>query len=912
MSGISVSTGLISGLDFEALANSLISRRQSEIDRLGARVTLFDAKKTGISILEANLLTLSASASSLSSESTYQNLSVSNPDSDTLKVTTDSGAVTGTYKFQAVRKAAAHQAVSKGYANTEQKPGTGTLVISRGGELNQKTLLETLNDGSGVRRGSIRISDRAGSQAVIDLSSALSVDDVITKINENVDVAVTASTSNGSIVLTDTSGSTSTSLSVIDLNGGKTAEDLGINKSVASSSFQGDSVYEIQSGFTLEQINDGNGLNRVTGAPDLKITLTDATELEINLDDAVTLNDVVQAINSHDDNGGKLTATITSGRLVLTDSAAGGGTLTAEDLNGSTVLRPLGLDATASGNVLTGNRLGAGLNSVLLRNLNGGSGISEKGSIAITNRAGLTATIDLSNVDSLDEVISAINTAVDDGSSTAMQLTASINKTGTGIVIEDKTGSTASNLVIADVATGTVAADLGITLDAAQTTIDSGSLNLRYVNESTSLENYSPDGTPVSTGEFQITDTDGNVGIISLTSSVKTVGDIITRINANSSISVTAALNETGDGFVLIDEAGGAGTLKVEEFSGGSTAADLRLLGDSVTGTDSKQRVSSRIATVIEIEEEDTITSIVEKINAFGGLAGASIFDDGSQFNSTRLSLSSSTTGSAGRLVIDDGGLNLDFGTVIQGEDAVLKLGDDPSSAFLLVSSSNLFQDVVTGVDVEILDTSSTISEVVLQKDTAGIKTGIQSLVSGFNQLITTAGSLSKFDAGTNESGILQGETFVLRMLSRLDRTITARNGDIDAKVRSMSDLGVRIGKEGKLTIDQAKLSDALLNNPDAVEKFFIDANNGIAEKIKGTLDSFTNVTDGSFAIEKRTIDTSIAGIDQRIEDLTVLMESKRSRILLQFIKMESAIGQLQSQQTALAAFTPLKPRTSS
>jgi len=119
-------------------------------------------------------------------------------------------------------------------------------------------------------------------------------------------------------------------------------------------------------------------------------------------------------------------------------------------------------------------------------------------------------------------------------------------------------------LVIQDVGTSTLAAQLGIAIDEAQDSVDSGRLNLRYVNESTSLENYAPDGGGIGEGTIRIVDSAGNDAFIQITDSVKNIGDVIQRINIASGISVHAELNETGDGFVLIDEAGGSEALRVE------------------------------------------------------------------------------------------------------------------------------------------------------------------------------------------------------------------------------------------------------------------------------------------------------------------------------------------------------------
>jgi flagellar hook-associated protein 2 len=185
---------------------------------------------------------------------------------------------------------------------------------------------------------------------------------------------------------------------------------------------------------------------------------------------------------------------------VLTDNAGGGGTLTVTNINSAAAVEALGLDNAAVGNTLTGDRLLAGLGSKLVRNLNGGQGITTPGSITVTDRSGLTATLDLSGAESLDEVLTAINGAVDDTTSAALSLTARYNSLGTGIEVVDSSGATASNLIIADVGGGSVAADLGLTVDAAQTSIDSGGLGVRRVGQQTLLSDFTADGEAVDAG----------------------------------------------------------------------------------------------------------------------------------------------------------------------------------------------------------------------------------------------------------------------------------------------------------------------------------------------------------------------------------------------------------------------------
>jgi flagellar hook-associated protein 2 len=905
VTGIRTGIGLFSGIDIGGLTEQLIAAQRAPARRLESRVASFQAVDFGLQALEANVLTLSTSVSTLGEKSTFDSLKVTNSSPSQLSVSTTPSAAIGNYAFKTLQLASTEQRLSKGFANSDsQKIGEGTIAISQGGELFTSTRLDTFNGGGGIQRGSIKITDRSGAAATVDLSNAFTIDDVLTAINDATGIAVTASTSGGSLVLTDTSGSTSSDLIVEEVGTTSTAADLGILQSVTADSLTGSDVYYLTEDFTLDQLNDGNGVFKTEGSADLKITALDATEIEVDLDEVFNLTELIDAINSHEDNGGKVTASLSNGQLVLTDSTGGGGSLTVEDINGAAVVEGLGLDNAAVGNTLTGDRLLAGIGSRLLRNLNGGQGISTPGQITITNRLGRLATIDLSAAESLDEVLTAINTAISDSGSKAMQLTARVNDAGTGIEILDETGATASNLIVADVGGGTTAADLGIVIDDAVTTVDSGSLSLRRINESTSLSDYAPDGGPISTGSFLIIDSDGNQASISITSSVETIGDVLQRINAASGIDVTASLNETGDGFVITDNAGAAGTLEVQEV-GGTVAEDLRILGEGVVGGGGNQEISSRKQTVITIDADDTLDTLVEKINSESPELTAAVINDGSSFNAFRLSLTSRESGAAGQYLIDTGNLDLGLTVATEAQDSLLQIGASIATSFLRSSSDNQFSDVVTGISVTANEVSSTAAQISVTRDTSKVTTALDSFVASYNNFIRTKDVLTKFDEDPAERGALQGQGVVLRIESRLNGLINRQFGSTGG-VRSLSDLGIRIVAGGNLEFDQDVFNDAVAADPNAVREFFLTSGAGAADGLEDRLDSLTDTVDGLFTTERNSVQNTIDSLTDRIEQIDSLLAVRQERLLQEFINMERVIGQLQSQQDALSALSSI------
>lgn len=931
MGTISSGVGLVSGINYTNLITALTANNQGQISILQAEVTTAQNQQTGLNSLSANLLSLSTSAQTLGNKSTYGAQAVNNSDTSQLNVTLGTGAVNGNYGFTALQQAQTQQVASQGFSNaTTQTLGTGTITIAPGGSVDSKTLLSQLNNGAGVQAGSIQITDRSGKTATINLSAATTIDDVVADINKNSQISVNASIQGNHLVLTDTSGSTAGNLTVSDVDGNHVAEDLGIDNSLASSTLTGNDVYQVTGDFQLSQINDGNSISTTTGQPTIQISLTDpgSTKVDVNLNGAVTLNDVVNDINNSQSNNGKVSASIANGRLVLTDLTGGGGTgaLTVTDIDGGSATAQLGLNATASGNVLTGNSLGADMNSVLLRNLNGGQGITQLGQITLTDRTGTTATVDLSGAQSLDQVIDAINGATSSGG-TKLQLTASVNAAGNGIRINDTSGSTASNLVIADDAGSTAATQLGIAVNAAQNSVNSGSLNLQYVNGATSLSSFAVGGTVVP-GSFAIVDSNGGESIVNVTSNITTVGQLIQQINNASGANVTAQLNNTGDGIELIDHAGGTQQLQVEEVGGGATASNLRLLGTGTTGAGGQSTLSAREATVINVTSSDTLNSIVTKINAANSGMTASVINNGGSITPMQLSLQANASGAAAAELVDSSGLGLNFSTLVQGQNAVLNVGTSPASGYNLTSSTNQFNNAVTGLNVTVQKVDGQTAQVSVTQDVSQISTALQNFVSAFNTLASTENTQTAYDASTNTTGALEGDPIVFQLQSALSTVINGSYGGQSGTISSLADLGITFDGNGNLQLDQTTLNNVLTNNPSAVANFFQTATTGFAAQLSNVITRFTDKTNGQLTIEANEKQDTINNLNDRITALQNMLATEKTNLTNQFANLESTLSSLNQQQaivnqvlagqsstssaTNTAASTPLATGTAS
>jgi flagellar hook-associated protein 2 len=582
MAGITSTTGLITGIPIQDTVDKLIAAASKPKDNLTARNTDLQSQQAATAQLSALVSAFQFEINTLKSGGVFDSKSVTSSNTDVLTAALQKGGkpAAGTYNFRTLQTASADHLVSNAFSSVADLADSGTLSFGFGGFINTGINLNQLNGGNGVTLGSLRITDRAGKTATVDLRAARTVDDVLTAINSTQGIDVTASTDGDSIKLTDNTGE-SGNLKVQELSGGHTAADLGLTGiNVAANSATGTDIYSIGANTNLSTLNDGKGVELNSAGNDLYVTLADGTSTNIDLGSSTTVGGVLTAINAASPT--KLSAAISADgrRIVFTDHTTGGGTFAVTDAGTSKTAEDLGLTTTAASGTINGARLVSGLSDSLLSSLRGGTGVGTLGDISVTNRNGISSTVQLANAETVGDVVKAIN-------SQATGVAAAVNSSRNGIVLTDTTGGTVSNLVVGN-ADGTNSADaLGVSINSAVTSVDSGSLARQTVSRATLLSSLK-NGAGIDLQDISITDSAGHVGAVDLNTlghEAKTVGDVIDRINASTSTKVEARIDDTGDGIVLIDKAGGTGSLTVGEVGTGTTAADLKLLGKGVTKT---------------------------------------------------------------------------------------------------------------------------------------------------------------------------------------------------------------------------------------------------------------------------------------------------------------------------------------
>jgi len=903
MGTISTNTGLISGLDFGSIIDQLLAIEGRPKQLVQEEIALLNSRQVAYQEVNAKLLATKLSIDSLVSPTSFNATSSNNSNENVLKISSGASTPPGSYQFTVDQLVSTQQTISRGFSDDNStEVGVDTQLTFEFGDarLAHDTKLSALNGGEGINRGSIRVTDRSGASTVVDLSRATRASDVIDAINEADGVNVTASLTADGFQIDDNTGLTTGNLAIADVGISETATSLGLAQSVAADTLTGDAVNTLGLNTALSSLNDGNGVRRASGLADFQIVSSGST-FSVDLAEAKTVGDVLDAINDHADNN-DVTAAVNGSRIELT----GAPDIAVTAQNDSLAAFDLGIEKSTTTGTLAGDRILASLGSRLLKSLNGGYADGKTqlsaGQVSIEVNGGGPTVIDLSAAESVKDVIDRIN-------SFGLGVTASINEAGHGITL---TGNEGDQIDIADV-TGNLASFLNLEGSFNEGVAESGDLNLQYVSEQSQLSAMRG-GAGVTRGLFKITDSSGASATVDLTQGNETtIQDVISEINSRG-LQVTAKVNETGDGLTLIDEGPGAVAMKVEE-SGSSTAAELGILGEAANPGDD---LVGTFAKTVDVVATDTLDDVRQKINDANLDVRATIINDGSGSSPFRLNLTAKNSGQAGTFIVDDGDLDLGLSTLVEAQDAVVFFGSsDPARAIAITSATNQLTGVVPGATIDLVGTGSAAATV--NRDNSSIVSNVEKFVKEFNAVVTAIDKHDSFDPETEERGLLLGDPTVGSIKRQMFSLVTRRNSDLQGQYNSLTQIGIRVGSGAKLEFDSAKFTAALENDREAVRQLFSfketetdDLTNettitaaGIGVSIQEMLKRFTETT---LQNKFDSIDNRVELNNERIERLDQQIEAKRERLTSQFIAMERSLAELQSQQNALGQIRSVAP----
>ncbi|MEZ6090088.1 MAG: flagellar filament capping protein FliD [Pirellulaceae bacterium] len=878
MGTIQSSVGLITGVPIKDTVDQLMAISAQPRNRLQSRTAAIQQEQVAITELTALVVGLELSSAGFGREELYDTTAVTSSNSDAVSVTQTNPSVNVQNQQIRVRQLAQTNAFASRSlgSSTESLGYSGRLNIETGGFIDNSIALDDLNGGRGVQRGTIRLTDRAGHVADIDLSSATTIDDVLTAINDASGVEIRATTSGDAIVLTDRTGQTLSNLKVSEVGGGTTAADLGLRSiNAAADSATGLDIFSLAASTTLASLRDGRGLGLASGT-DINVTLRDGTEIEIDFSDfSREARNASGTTNASDPNAVVTIDTVDVGgeydgmEIVFVDDAAvSAGSETVQLLEGSfgkQLVFHIDQGNTTAGNIADALAADAELSELFTATAGGdGSGVVATDDVATVTGG---AAIDKQSEPTIEDLLRMFNDA-------SPKLQAAISASGDAIELHDLSGG-AGSLIIADAGESTVASDLGLhgTFGADSVT----GTRLQSGLQSVSLDSLAGGVGLGGLTSLSITTRDGQSANVDL-SSASSIADVIHAIN-DSGLDVEAGYNDQGTGIAVRDLSGGTDNHFViasldetaQKLGLAINTSDTLATGDNLRAQyvsrntrladlNQGQGISDGSFTVVDRSGQSgtvnvaslltkTVGGLIDRINSLGIGVQASLNSDGNGIEIVDV------TGGEGRLSITD------------------RIGGTAAAELGIAGTSQ--SRVIDGEVKEVIVGSQGISINVTADDTSATIAAKVQEAGKFASANVSGGRLELLSKRGGEAGRLAVSTvgfdIGLRQTSEAQDAAIEVGQGASATVHRSSD-NVFDDVIAGLSFTAKQVSD------DPVAISVRKDNHAVASRVKTFVDAYNRLVD-------------------RLDDLTVFDEATQSVGLLfgsgEVLRIQSQLGNL-------------------
>ncbi|GGW62509.1 flagellar filament capping protein FliD [Vreelandella hamiltonii] len=402
-----------------------------------------------------------------------------------------------------------------------------------------------------------------------------------------------------------------------------------------------------------------------------------------------------------------------------------------------------------------------------------------------------------------------------------------------------------------------------------------------------------------------------------LQTSLNSFQDAVAKLN-DPKLYQSLSANVRGDAIKATTSASalpGSYRVEVSQLATSGTLASTRVT-DRDTALDLQGATALRLdfggadSVDIDIAPGSSLSAIRDAINANKDAGvNATIINDGQGY---RLALSSKNTGADASIasfsfvdtsqdpaVTVAGPFAEDAATKRAGEDAALTV-----NGISISSANNQIEGAIQGVtlnlaELSIADGETATSTITVERDTLKQREAINGFVKAFNDLKGTIAKLTSFTGDSETAGELVGDSTVRTIESRLRSVLTG--GVEGGELGTLNQLGITLQRDGKLAVDDDKLSDLVANNPQALSDFFAGDTtaNGMAGKLNTTVEQMLG-NNGVVKLAISGAENRIKSLGERFERMEKSIEGTIARYRTQFSQLDAMIAQMNSMSSYL------------
>lgn len=357
-------------------------------------------------------------------------------------------------------------------------------------------------------------------------------------------------------------------------------------------------------------------------------------------------------------------------------------------------------------------------------------------------------------------------------------------------------------------------------------------------------------------------------------------------------------------------------------------AGDDKILSASVNGTTASGNYEFDVTQMAQIGREKVVFDGTDKVPqdqtltlTYGGKdfsvdvkAGSSLEDIAAQINGDKnnpgvkaavvreegdkysLVISGKDTGKENAVKVKSTVTSTSVNELQKASDALLKMG-----SLTFSSKNNKFENIIDGISIEAKQVGKTT--VSVKPDNDGTKEAVKSFVTAYNELVDTIDKHSKATEVTDadgkkrkKPGALGGDSMTRGMMSQLRNSV----GQVyDGKTLAM--LGIKTDRQGKLEINDEKLTKAISEDPESISTVFLgaDGKSGLMKSITANLQDF-KTSGGNFSTRIDRLEQEQKKIGQDREDLDARLKIREQSLRDYYAKMDKMISSMSQTQNML------------
>ncbi|MCP3018875.1 flagellar filament capping protein FliD [Cupriavidus basilensis] len=345
----------------------------------------------------------------------------------------------------------------------------------------------------------------------------------------------------------------------------------------------------------------------------------------------------------------------------------------------------------------------------------------------------------------------------------------------------------------------------------------------------------------------------------------------------------------------------------------GSATIQIQFGTTTTSGTTTTFTPGSTAATSININgTNDTLSGIRDAINAANAGVTASIVNDGSSTpyhlvltsNSTgaasSMSISVSSNGSGDPTTISNLLTYNPGGTTAMTQNIAAQDAKLTINGLAITSASNSVQGAAQGVTLN-LATAGT-STVSVASNTSAMATGVQSFVTAYNTLQSTAAQLSAYDASTSTAGVLLGDS-TLRVIENQLRNVinTPQTAVGTTGLTNLTQIGISFNADGSMALDSSKLNAALSSNRTGVAQLLSGTNgtSGYGNQLSAAATGFVSTT-GALTSATNGVNATLKSLATEYTNTQTEINATIAQYQTEFQNLDTLMSQMNSTKTYL------------